>query len=115
MKADIRRKEKVEKTIEFAERMKKEAGAVLIKAQKEMRWQADKGKKTKEWKKKDKMMLNMKDLVFKEQLANKFVDWYIGSYIIDEVVSTNTIRLQLPTSMRIYLVINISQVVWYKE
>ena len=74
MKADIRRKEKVEKTIEFAERMKKEAGAVLRKAQKEMRWQADKGKKTKEWKKKDKMMLNMKDLVFKEQLANKFVD-----------------------------------------
>ena len=60
-------------------------------------------------------MLSMKNLVFKEQPANKFVDWYIGSYIIDKVVSTNTIRLQLPTSMRIYLVINISQVVWYRE
>jgi len=45
IKADIRRKEKVEKTTEFAERMKKEAEAVLRKAQEEMKWQADKGRK----------------------------------------------------------------------
>jgi len=59
-------------------------------------------------------MLSMKDLLFKKQLANKFVDWYVGSYIIDEVVSTNTVRLQ-PTSMRIHLVMNVSQVVWYRK
>ena len=57
----------------------------------------------------------MKDLMFKEQLAKKLVDWYIGSYIIDEVVSTNTVKLQLLTLMRIHLVVNISQVVWYRE
>ena len=45
IKADIRRKEKVEKTTEFAERMKKEAKAVLRKAQEEMKWQADKARK----------------------------------------------------------------------
>jgi len=38
-----------------------------------------------------------------------------GLYIIDEVVSTNVIKSQLPTSMRIHLVINISQVIQYKE
>ena len=63
------------------------------------------------WKVKDKVMLSTKDLVFKEQLVKKLVDWYIGSYIIDEVVSINAVKLWLPTSMRIHLVINISWVV----
>jgi len=48
MGGDIRRKEKVEKATEFAERMKKvqeEAGATLKKAQEEMKRQADKGGK----------------------------------------------------------------------
>ena len=39
----------------------------------------------------------------------------MGPYIIDKVVSTNMIKLKLPTTMRIHLVINISQVVWYKK
>jgi len=54
MRADIRRKEKVEKTTEFAERMKKiqeKAGAVLRK-----------------------VMLSTKDLGFKERLVKKLVD-----------------------------------------
>ena len=60
-------------------------------------------------------MLSMKDLFFKERLARKLVNWYVGPYIIDEIVSTNAIKLQLPTSMRIYLVVNISQVVRHRE
>jgi len=47
MKADIRRKEKVEKAMEFVERMRKvqeEAGATLRKAQEEMKKQADREK-----------------------------------------------------------------------
>ena len=30
---------------------------------------------------------------------------YVGLYIIDKVVSTNAIKLQLPTLMRIHLVV----------
>ena len=48
MGADINMKEKVEKAIEFVERMKKtqkEARVVLRKAQKEMKMQADKRRK----------------------------------------------------------------------
>ena len=60
-------------------------------------------------------MLSTKDLIFKEWLAKKLVDWYVGPYIINEVVSTNAVKLWLPTSMRIHLVINVSQVVWYKK
>ena len=56
-------------------------------------------------------MLSTKDLVFKEQLARKLVNWYKGPYIINEVVSTNTIKLRLLTVMKIHPVINISWVV----
>jgi len=38
-------------------------------------------------------MLSIKDLVFKERLARKLVDQFVSPYIIDEVVSTNTVKL----------------------
>ena len=38
-------------------------------------------------------MLNMKDLVFKERLARKLVDQYIGPYTIEEMISTNAVKL----------------------
>jgi len=53
-------------------------------------------------------MLSMKYLVFKKRLAKKLVDQYMGPYIINEVVSTNIVKLQLPTLMKIHLVVNIS-------
>jgi len=77
-----------------------------------MKRQANRGRKeTKDWKKGDRAILSTKDLVFKERLARKLVDQYIGSYIIEKVVSTNTVKLQLPISMRIYLVVNVSWIV----
>ena len=60
-------------------------------------------------------MLSIKDLVFKERLARKLVDWYMGPYVIEEVVLTNMVKLRLLTSMRIHPVVNVSWVVWYKE
>jgi len=63
------------------------------------------------WKKGDRIMLSTKDLVFKERLVKKLVDHYMGLYTIEEVVSTNTVKLQLLTSMRIHLVVNVSWIV----
>ena len=60
-------------------------------------------------------MLSMKDLVFKKRPVKKLVDQYVDPYTIEEVISTNTVKLQLPTSIRIYSVVNVSQIVWYKE
>ena len=112
IEVDIRKKENVEKTMEFVKRMKKvqkEAGAALRKAQEEMKQLADRGRrKVEEWKKEDKVMLSTKDLVFKKRLVKKLVDRYVGLYIIDKVISTNAVKLQLSTSIRIYLVVNIS-------
>ena len=39
----------------------------------------------------------------------------MGLYAIKEVVSSNAVKLKLPSSMRIHLVVNISQIVRYKE
>ena len=81
IRANIRRKEKVEKAMEFAERMKKvqkEAGMVLRKVQEEIKQQVNRERmETKEQKKDDKVMLSIKDLMFKKQLAKKLVDQYI--------------------------------------
>ena len=96
--------------------MHEEAGAALKKMQEEMKRQADwRRKETKDWKRGDRVMLSTRDLVFKERLARKLVDQYIGPYVIEEVVSTNAVKLQLPISMRIHPVVNVSRIVRYKE
>ena len=97
------------------ERMRKvheEAGVALKKAQEDMKRQVDKGRKeTEDWKKGDRVLLSTKDLVFKERPVRKLVDQYVGPYTIEEVVFTNMVKLRLPTSMRIHLVVNISRIV----
>ena len=112
MGGDIRKREKVESTMEFAERIKKvhkEARTALKKAQEDMKRQANKKrKKTENWKKGDRVILSIKDMVFKETLVRKLVDRYVGPYVIEEVVSTNAVKLQLLPSMRIHLVVNVS-------
>ena len=63
----------------------------------------------------DRVILSTKDLIFKKQPAKKLVDWYVGLYTIDEVISINVVKLWLPNLMRIHPVVNVSWVVWYKE
>ena len=119
MGGDIRRKGKVESATEFVERMKKvqgEAEAALKKMQEEMKRYADRGRKEIEmWKKGDRVLLSTKDLVFKERPMKKLMERYMGPYAIEEVVSSNVVKLQLPSSMRIHPVVNISWMVHYKE
>ena len=60
-------------------------------------------------------MLSTKDLVFKERPTKKLIERYVGLYVIEEVVSSNAVKLRLPSSMRIHLVVNVSWIVCYKE
>ena len=81
-----------------------------------MKQQVNKGrKKAEEWEKKNKIILSMKDLVFKERLVKKLTNWYISPYIIKKVVSIDTVKSRLPTSISIHLVMNVSWVVRYKK
>ena len=97
MGGDIQKRGKVEKAIEFVERMKRvqeEAGAALKKMQEEMKRYTDRNRReTEKWKKGDRVMLSTKDLVFKERPVWKLVERYMGLYEIKEVVSTNAVKL----------------------
>ena len=97
MGGDIRKKGKVESAMEFVERMKKvheEVRAALKKTQEEMKRYADRGRKeTEKWKKGDRVLLSTKDLVFKERPVQKLMERYIGLYVIEEVVSSNAVKL----------------------
>jgi len=119
MGADIRREKKVEKATEFVERIKKiqeEIGAVLRKAQEDMKRQVDRGQQEVEkWKKGDKIMLSMKNLVFKDRPVKKLTERYVGLYKIEEVVSRNAVKLKLLASMRIHPVVNVSKIEKYKK
>ena len=119
MGGDIRKKGKVESVTEFVERMKKvheEAEAALKKTQEEMKRYADRGRKeTEVWKRGDRVLLSTKDLVFKERPSKKLMERYVGPYMIEEVVSSNAVKLRLPSSMRIHLVVNVSRIVRYKK
>ena len=116
---DIRKKGKVESAMEFIEKMKKvheKVGVALKKTQEEMKRYADQSRKdTEDWKKGDRVLLSTKDLVFKERPVKKLTERYVGPYEIEKVVSSNIVKLQLPISMRIHLVVNVSQIVRYKE
>ena len=119
MGGDIRKKGKMENATEFVERMKKvhkEAEAALGKTQEEIKRYVDRGRKeTEKWKKGDRVLLSTKDLVFKERPSKKLMERYVRPYVIEGVVSSNAVKLRLPSSMRIHPVVNISQIVRYKE
>ena len=97
-------------------KVQEKAEAALRKTQEEMKRYADRERKeTEEWKKRDRVLLSTKDLVFKERPTKKLMERYIGPYVIEEIVLLNAVKLQLPSSMRIHSVVNVSQIVRYKE
>ena len=112
---DIRKKEKVESATEFVEKMKKvheEAAAALRKIQEKIKQYVDRSRREiEEWKKGDRVILSTKDLVFKERPAQKLMEIYVKLYMVEEIISSNVVKLQLPSSMRIYPVVNVSQIV----
>ena len=59
--------------------------------------------------------MSTKDLVFKERPSKKLMERYVVPYAIEEVVSSNVVKLRLPSSMRIHLIVNVSWIVRYKE
>ena len=65
-------------------------------------------KKVEDWKKGEKVILSIKNLMFKERLVKKLMERYVRSYEIEEVVSKNIVKLKLLDSVRIYPVVNIS-------
>ena len=118
---DIRKKGKNEKAEEFAREMKErheEARAVLVKAQKEMKRQADRSRKeSEEYRVGDKVLISIKDFSTEliKRATKKLTEKFIGPYVVRKIVSENAVELELPASLRIHPVVNMRRIVKYRE
>ena len=115
-----RRKGKYEAAGKFVEKMRKiqeEAKAALEKALEEMKKFADKKRgKREEYRVGDLVLLSTKDLKWqmKGRRSEKLTERFVGPYKIKGIVSSNVIELELPKTIKIYSVVNISRVRLYK-
>jgi len=115
-----RRKGKYEAAGKFVERMKKiqeEVKAVLGKAQEEMKKFANRRRREEEeYRVGDLVLLSTKDLKWqmKGRRSEKLTEHFVDPYKVKGIVSSNTIELELPKSIRIHPVVNISRVQLYK-
>jgi len=113
---EMRRKGKYEGAEKFITKIKEiqeEAKAALGKAQEEMKKYTDRKRaEVNEYKVGDLVMLSTKDLKYQmvgrrtEKLTERFVD----SYRIKKIVSSNTVELELPSTVKIHSVVNISRI-----
>jgi len=115
-----RKKGKYEAAEKFIEKMRKiqeEAKAVLRKVQEEMKKFADRKQgKGEEYKVKDLVLLSTKDLKWqmKGRRSEKLMECFVDPYKIKRIISSNAVELELPKSIRIHPVVNISRVRLYK-
>jgi len=111
-----RKKEKyigVEKFVERMKEIQEEAKVVLGKAQVDMKKYADRKRlDIEEYKVEDLVMLSTKDLKYQivGRRTNKLTERYVGSYKIKEIVSSNIVKLELPSTVKIHPVVNISRI-----
>jgi len=115
-----RRKGKYEAAGKFVERMKriqKEAKVALGKAQEEMKKFADKKRREgEEYRVGDLVLLSTKDLKWqiKGRRSEKLTKRFVEPYKVKGIISSNAIELELPKSIRIHSVVNVSRVQLYK-
>jgi len=114
-----RRKGKYEAAGKFVEKMRKiqeEAKAVLGKAQEEIKKFADRKRgKGEEYRVGDLVLLSTKDLKWqmKGRRSEKLTERFVGPYKIKGIISSNAIELDLPKSIKIHPVVNVSRVRLY--
>ena len=113
---EMRKKEKYEGAEKFVTKMKEiqeEAKAALEKAQEEMKKYADRKRgEADKYKVEDLIMLSTKDLKYQMtgRRTEKLTERFVGPYKVKEIVSANTVKLELPSTIRIHPVVNISRI-----
>jgi len=118
---EIRKKGKHVKAEEFVKKIKEmheEVKTALKKSQKEMTKYIDRNRKeAKEYKMGDRVLLSMKDLVWKmrNRKIKKLTEKFVGSYKIKKIISENTVELEFLVSMKIHPVVNVSRIALYQE
>ena len=116
---ELREKKKFKRTERFVqkiEEVQKEAKAVLAKAQEDMRRYTDRYRsKAVKYKVGDLVLLSTKDL--KWQMAGrrstKLTKQFVGLYKVKKIISANVVEFNLPRTLNISPIVNISRIRWY--
>jgi len=113
---EMRRKGKYKGAEKFVMKMKEiqeEAKAALGKAQEEMKKYADKKRgEVDDYKVGDLVMLSTKDLKYQMvgRRTEKLIERFVGPYRIKKIISSNVVELELPSTVKIHSVVNISRI-----
>jgi len=111
-----RKKRKYARAEKFIKKMKKiqeEAKAALRKAQEDMRKYTDRKRlDADKYKVGDLVMLSTKDLKYQmvRRRTEKLMERFVSPYKVKEIVLLNIVKLELPSTVKIYLVVNISRI-----
>jgi len=93
--------------------IQEEAKAALGKAQEEMKKYVDRKRaKVNEYKVGDLVMLSTKDLKYQmtERRTEKLTERFVGPYKIKKIISSNAVELELPSTVKIHPVVNVSRI-----
>jgi len=110
------KKEKYKRAKKFIEKMKEiqeEARAALGKVQEEIKKYVDRKRgEVVDYKVGDLVMLSTKDLKYQMvgRRTEKLMERFVGPYKVKKIVSSNAVELELPDTIKIYLVVNISRI-----
>ena len=115
----MRRKGKykgIEKFITKMKEIQEEAKVVLGKAQEEIKRYVDRKRaEINEYRVEDLIMLSTKNLKYQivDRRMEKLMEKFVGSFKIKKVISLNIVELELPSTVKIHLVVNISKIQKY--
>jgi len=93
--------------------IQEEAKVALGKAQEEMKKYADRKRgEVNKYKVGDLVMLSTKDLKYQMvgRRTEKLIERFIGPYRIKKIISTNVVELELPSTIKIHPVVNVSRI-----
>ena len=113
---EVRKKEKYKGAEKFVVKMKEiqeEAKAALGKAQEEMKKYADRKRaEVNEYKVGDLVMLSTKDLQYQmtRRRTEKLMERFVGPYRIKKIILSNAVELELPSTVKIHSVVNVSRI-----
>jgi len=118
---EIRKKRKYKGAEKFAKRMRsvqEEAKVALQKVQEDMKRYADREREeVEEYRVGDLVLLSTKDLKYQmvRRQMEMFTECFVGPYKVKAIISNNAIELELPRTIKIHPVVNISRVQKYKS
>jgi len=118
---ELKKKRRFKEAEKFAKRMEEvqgEAKAALVKAQEEMRQYVDRKRgEAVEYKVRDLVLLSTRDLKWQivSRSLEKLVERFVGPYKIKAIISSNVVELELPTTVKIHLVVNVSRIKQYVD